>query len=202
MPIHRVNNCEHRCIHELSRRDCPKKVCRVAIRYSSTHEKDAPNRPIRPRVGVYRASPTCSEGCREAQDAPLTRDPRQPSSTWCVVAALGACCRMSFRLGRLSTTLLQNLAHRRYLAEATRRPVRAFTSTPQEGPSTEQRGYSGQPVSEDHRGRWSTARIRTRRQEIGHSWKPAFIRPHTKPVPGRRQASLFSELPRRGLLGN
>jgi len=37
-------------------------VCRVAIRYSSTHEKDVPNRPIRPRVGVYRASPTCSEG--------------------------------------------------------------------------------------------------------------------------------------------
>src|SRR5215216_1897895 len=27
-----------------------------------------------------------------------------PSSTWCVVAALGACCRMNSRLGKRSTT--------------------------------------------------------------------------------------------------
>jgi hypothetical protein len=32
--------------------------------------------------------------------------------------------------------------------------------------------------------------------------EPVFIHPHTPPVPGRRQAGLFSELPRRVLLGN
>src|SRR5215211_1279731 len=38
--------------------------------------------------------------------------------------------------------------------------------------------------------------------EKAHSRKPAFIHPHTYTVPGRRQAGLFSELPRRVLLGN
>src|SRR5215218_8829766 len=34
------------------------------------------------------------------------------------------------------------------------------------------------------------------------SRKPAFIRPHTYTMAGRRQAGLISELPRRVLLGN
>ena|SRR5215213_1048961 len=38
--------------------------------------------------------------------------------------------------------------------------------------------------------------------EKGHSRKPTFIHSHTYTVPGRRQAGLFSELPRRVLLGN
>src|ERR687895_1647894 len=48
-------------------RDCPKRVCWVVIRYSSTHEKEIPNRPLRCRVGVHRASRAYSESCREAQ---------------------------------------------------------------------------------------------------------------------------------------
>ena len=38
--------------------------------------------------------------------------------------------------------------------------------------------------------------------EKAHSRKPIFVRPHTYTVPGSRQAGLFSELPRRTLLGN
>jgi hypothetical protein len=41
-----------------------------------------------------------------------------------------------------------------------------------------------------------------RTPERAHSRKPALIHPHTYKVPGRRQAGLISELPRRGLLGH
>src|SRR5215213_6285728 len=58
-------------------RDCPKRVCWVVSRYSSTHEKDIPNRHLRRRVGVHRASPAYSKGCREAQDSLLARDLRR-----------------------------------------------------------------------------------------------------------------------------
>ncbi len=42
-----------------------------------------------------------------------------PSSTSRAVAVLGACCHMNFHLGKLCSPLLQNLAHQRYLGEAT-----------------------------------------------------------------------------------
>src|SRR5215217_6650931 len=32
-------------------RDCPKRMCWLVFRYSSTHEKALPNRPLRCRVG-------------------------------------------------------------------------------------------------------------------------------------------------------
>src|SRR5215211_5417738 len=56
-------------------RDCPKRVCRVVIRYCSTHEKEISNRPLRCRVVLHRASPAYSESCRKAQKTLLTRDP-------------------------------------------------------------------------------------------------------------------------------
>ena len=46
-----------------SHRDCPKRVCWLVIRYCSTHEKNIPNRPLRCRVGIYKASPAYSESC-------------------------------------------------------------------------------------------------------------------------------------------
>src|SRR5215208_8249899 len=45
--------------------------------------------------------------------------------------------------------------------------------------------------------------IYSRTAEKAHSRKPAFIHPHTYPVPGRMTTPrLFNELPRRVLLGN
>src|SRR5215211_504856 len=36
-------------------RDCPKRVCRVVIRYCSMHEKEISNRPLRCRMVLHRA---------------------------------------------------------------------------------------------------------------------------------------------------
>ena len=41
-----------------------KRMCWLVFRYSSTHEKALPNRPLRCRVGVHRASPAYSKSCR------------------------------------------------------------------------------------------------------------------------------------------
>src|SRR5215204_5904097 len=51
-------------VQRVSARDCPKRMCWLVFRYSSTHEKALPNGPLRCRVGVHRASPAYSKSCR------------------------------------------------------------------------------------------------------------------------------------------
>jgi hypothetical protein len=137
-------------IYVTAHRDCPKRVCWVVIRYSSTHEKDIPNRPLRRRVGVHRASPAYSKGCREAPGLTPCARSSTPSSTSCVAAVPGVCCRTSFRLGRPSITTSEFGASTVPGSDYTLCSAPSFASTPQERSSTE-RGHSGFPVGEDHR---------------------------------------------------
>jgi hypothetical protein len=57
-------NLIHAKFAEFTFRDCPKRVRWVVIRYSSTYEKEIPNRPLRCRVGVHRASPAYPKSSR------------------------------------------------------------------------------------------------------------------------------------------
>ncbi len=50
-------------------RDRPKRVCWVVIRYSSMYEKALPNRPLRRRMGLHRASPAYPNSPRTASGA-------------------------------------------------------------------------------------------------------------------------------------
>ena len=61
---------------------------------------------------------------------------------------------------------------------------------------------SGAGIVERGRGVTTAVSSIHRVSEKAHSRKPALIHPHTYKAPGRRQAGLFSELPRRVLLGN
>ncbi len=88
-----------------------KRGCWVVVRYSSTHEKTIPNRPLRRGMEVHRASHADSQGAWAAEDSQPTRDPKRNllrPKKWLPVAHASA--RLSSMAYRLS--LLQNLAHR------------------------------------------------------------------------------------------
>jgi hypothetical protein len=71
-----------------------------------------------------------------------------PSSTSCVVAVLGACCRTISLQQEDRTTFFRCLAFRRHLGEGARRAARSCASPPEEEPPVQRRD-SGQPVGQD-----------------------------------------------------
>jgi hypothetical protein len=89
------------------------------------------------------------------------------------------------KLSRARKPLFTELPRRRVFSETLTAPVLLAQvlpgRTPCIGPATS--GIHGDAEKESSR-------------------KLAYIHPHTPPVPGRRQAGLFTGLPRRVLLGN
>jgi hypothetical protein len=97
------------------------------------------------------------------EDTPYARS-STPSSTSFVVALLGVCCHMSSRLGRPSI-ITSEFGASMVPGEAACCLAPSSASAPQKRSST-QRGRSGFPVGEDHRGR-RRERLRRRKEAKG-----------------------------------
>src|SRR5215212_332801 len=88
----------------------------VVFRYSSTHEKEIPDGPFRHRMEFHRASPTCPQRIRTAQDPRSARDSQRhllPAEERMSVAS--ASSRLSQVAHRL--LVLQEIADRWHLGE-------------------------------------------------------------------------------------
>src|SRR5829696_8194944 len=68
MPPGGVRRIDRKLIHPTSGRDCMKKGCRRVVRYSSRYEKTLPNRSLRCRVEVHRASHTRTQRAWTTED--------------------------------------------------------------------------------------------------------------------------------------
>jgi putative transposase len=104
-------------------RGCMKSGPRVVFRYSSTHEKALPDGSFRRRMELHRASPTCPQRIRTAQDARASRDPERcllhPKKRLPVAYAPPRLPQVAHRL-----PLLQDLAHREGTWEQVNRAIR------------------------------------------------------------------------------
>src|SRR5919112_1866664 len=49
----------------------------MVVRYRTTHEKDIPHRPLRPRMGSYRTSYPCPQSSRATSTPSSTRNPQR-----------------------------------------------------------------------------------------------------------------------------
>src|ERR687897_1175205 len=100
-----------------------------------------------------------------------------PSSTSCVAAVPGACCRMSSRLGRRSTTTsgfgASTVPRRDYIPPC----AIVYECASRENPNLV-RVYSGFPIGKDYRGR---RRTRLRRRKEGKGTKASLAGGHRGP---------------------
>src|SRR5215218_83768 len=131
---------------------------RVVFRYSNTHEKTLPYGSFRRRMETHSAPPASSHRIRTTQDPRSSRDPRRrllpPENRMPVAALAPQLPQVAHRL-----LVLPQMAHRRYLGEDQPCSPRTLAGPPQTG-SPAQRGCSGLPVGEEHRGGRRRERLR------------------------------------------
>ena len=104
-----------------------KKGRRVAIRYSSTHEKTLPDGPLRPGMEVHRASHADSQGAWAAEDSQPTREILNATSFYVLRSGCQwrICFRTTFLDGLPSTTTTSGcVAHREGTWERINRAIR------------------------------------------------------------------------------